>query len=560
MYHEIHSSAHLPQWVLGPPVEFRAATRTDAYFALRLQRGHIRTCTKNALTSLAITNWAPRSGRQENLNCGRNNIWNFLPEFPIKQEPDGAIYNLHTEWDHMFPFGYTPQALFKVFERFMALDDTATILKAVNDDLTFLALSRDRDIRKIRENAVVTCTARDTAATIRSTLAIPPAQSIAEFLLAKNSAMVDAFESAKLIEDLRSRFLSLSISRSWFPRLNEIQKELEGILGRESAEREGTEKSKNQPGVIPVPEEKEMATRPAQGTGNETKNEQNQSKTGGNAPEASGVVPAAKPQLEPASALCTHKTSLKTSRERHEALWRSRSLWNRAAALPRSPKAQASPVIQPLERPQALFGLMGRSRGLHIVERALEGFTAAPAASMAYKCGWHASGGTDLFFAVVSHVCGTAAVSKVTMSATQCRQAPCPRRTWRSLCGTYVRGIAGFSAPKMSQAPACRVARTGGAGACVWHEWPREYCRGRSCVGGRYDGLLACLEGPLHWAWQATNSHAPSMSDMLSARPHDFGTNAPFHERPVAFERPITIPACARPTGQKKVVDNAPQL
>ena len=299
MYHEIHSSAHLPQWVLGPPVEFRAATRTDAYFALRLHRGHIRTGTKDALASLAIANWAPRSGRQENLNCGRNNIWNFLPEFPIKQEPDGAIYNLHTEWDLMFPFGYTPQALFKVFERFMALDDTATILKAVNDDLTFLALSRDRDIRKIRENAVVTCTARDTATTIRSTLAIPPAQSIAEFLLAKNSAMVDAFESAKLIEDLRSRFLSLSISRSWFPRLNEIQKELEGILGRESAEREGTEKSKNQPGVIPVPEEKEMATRPAQGTGNETKNEQNQSKTGGNAPEASGVVPAAKPQLEP---------------------------------------------------------------------------------------------------------------------------------------------------------------------------------------------------------------------------------------------------------------------
>lgn len=69
-----------------------------------------------------------------NENCGRANIWSFEPQFPIQPEPDGQILNFHGEFDALFPFGFSYQELFKVFERVMALDDTASVLKAMNDD------------------------------------------------------------------------------------------------------------------------------------------------------------------------------------------------------------------------------------------------------------------------------------------------------------------------------------------------------------------------------------------------------------------------------------------
>lgn len=91
-----------------------------------------------------------------NEKCGKADVWSLLPQFPIQPEPDGQLLNFHTEFDTLFPFGYSYQELFKVFERVMALDDTAGVLKAMNDDLSRVTLLRRHcNVSKLNKAVVV---------------------------------------------------------------------------------------------------------------------------------------------------------------------------------------------------------------------------------------------------------------------------------------------------------------------------------------------------------------------------------------------------------------------
>lgn len=86
---------------------------------------------------------------ETNEKCGRSNIWDLVPKYDIIQEPDGSIFNFHTETDILFPFGFSSAELFRIFERIIALDDTSSVFKAMREDLNSLCTFRKQVNRKL---------------------------------------------------------------------------------------------------------------------------------------------------------------------------------------------------------------------------------------------------------------------------------------------------------------------------------------------------------------------------------------------------------------------------
>lgn len=66
---------------------------------------------------------------------GRTQLHGVYPEFPLKMDADtGRVVNFLTEWDVLFPFDYTPAALFVLFESIFKIEDTRGILEEMKKD------------------------------------------------------------------------------------------------------------------------------------------------------------------------------------------------------------------------------------------------------------------------------------------------------------------------------------------------------------------------------------------------------------------------------------------
>lgn len=77
-----------------------------------------------------------RVGEENFSKCGKSDIWSLIPGYSIKKESNGSILNFHTENDLLFPFRFTSGELFTIFERIVSLDDTASVTKDIQGDLT----------------------------------------------------------------------------------------------------------------------------------------------------------------------------------------------------------------------------------------------------------------------------------------------------------------------------------------------------------------------------------------------------------------------------------------
>ena len=65
--------------------------------------------------------------------AGRNNVYDFLPSFPLKM--DGArMLNFQTEWDTLFPFEKSNTELYTLFERIFSVVDSASIVNVMKQD------------------------------------------------------------------------------------------------------------------------------------------------------------------------------------------------------------------------------------------------------------------------------------------------------------------------------------------------------------------------------------------------------------------------------------------
>jgi hypothetical protein len=81
--------------------------------------------------------------------CGRSDVWDILPNYSLANEQEGSIFNLHTEYDSLFPFRYSPSDIFRIFERIISLDDTSSVFKAINADLSLLCMLKKQVVKSI---------------------------------------------------------------------------------------------------------------------------------------------------------------------------------------------------------------------------------------------------------------------------------------------------------------------------------------------------------------------------------------------------------------------------
>ena len=65
--------------------------------------------------------------------AGRNNVYDFLPAFPLKMDGDRML-NFQTEWDTLFPFDKSNTELYTMFERIFSVIDSASIVNVMKQD------------------------------------------------------------------------------------------------------------------------------------------------------------------------------------------------------------------------------------------------------------------------------------------------------------------------------------------------------------------------------------------------------------------------------------------
>lgn len=170
---------------------------------------------------------------ETNEKCGKNDLWDFLPQYPIQQEPDGKIFNFHTEFDILFPFGFSSQELFKIFERVVSLEDTASVLRSMNEELTFLTSQRDREYRVNQKEEAVVEEEKEAVRRVReATRAFSEreVQESEEFLQEEIRRFQLRVENVSKLQDLFSSLTPLNDDlSSWFPVLKIIEKDDQGV-------------------------------------------------------------------------------------------------------------------------------------------------------------------------------------------------------------------------------------------------------------------------------------------------------------------------------------------
>lgn len=194
-----------------------------------------------------------------NEKCGKADLWSFLPNYPIQVEPDGRIVNLHTEYDILFPFGYTPQELFKVFERVMALDDTASVLKAINEDLNRVTMLR-RHCKVSIENKRAIVETETLALEELASANTSERDLLVNLLLAINEQINRVHQEAIQFEELNKLLRSLSpsislLSSIFIPSRKEKDQKIfnEGYLRDRECEGKGFEELTNTKQIMQPP-------------------------------------------------------------------------------------------------------------------------------------------------------------------------------------------------------------------------------------------------------------------------------------------------------------------
>ena len=94
--------------------------------------------------------------------AGRNNVYDFLPAFPLKMDGDRML-NFQTEWDTLFPFEKSNTELYTMFERIFSVVDSASIVNVMKQDekeakaklnVTIDELNRLVQIEQIRKDTL----------------------------------------------------------------------------------------------------------------------------------------------------------------------------------------------------------------------------------------------------------------------------------------------------------------------------------------------------------------------------------------------------------------------
>lgn len=104
--------------------------------------------------------------------CGKSDIWSIIPNYSIKKEDNSSILNFHTEYDSLFPFRYTPGELFNVFERIVSLDDTSSVLKDIQSDITSVSCSLQHVKDNLHTTEVITSETKETIEEIVKEIAV----------------------------------------------------------------------------------------------------------------------------------------------------------------------------------------------------------------------------------------------------------------------------------------------------------------------------------------------------------------------------------------------------
>lgn len=73
-------------------------------------------------------------GDQVYEKAGKTKLHTLLPQFPFVYDTTGRLVNIHSEWDRMFPFGYSGTELFRLFEDIFQIADSAAIVKGMRED------------------------------------------------------------------------------------------------------------------------------------------------------------------------------------------------------------------------------------------------------------------------------------------------------------------------------------------------------------------------------------------------------------------------------------------
>lgn len=112
----------------------------------------------------SVTYEVHREGQEPevSIKAARSNIWSVYPEFSLVMEESGRLLNFHREHDILFPFGVSPQDLFRQFEKVMSIDDSALILTSMKRHQLSLISKREHLSSKLKQNNQLTTEATTT--------------------------------------------------------------------------------------------------------------------------------------------------------------------------------------------------------------------------------------------------------------------------------------------------------------------------------------------------------------------------------------------------------------
>lgn len=73
-------------------------------------------------------------GKADMTKAGGTDLIEICPQSPFIRDFKGKIVNIQTEWDHLFPYDYSPTELFRLFEGMFNFSDTKTITTQIRED------------------------------------------------------------------------------------------------------------------------------------------------------------------------------------------------------------------------------------------------------------------------------------------------------------------------------------------------------------------------------------------------------------------------------------------
>jgi len=84
---------------------------------------------------------------------GKAKLHSIVTDFPLKVNDRGVCINMHSEWDKLFPFDYSPSDLFKLFEQLFQVSRSVDILDTIKQEETDHKQLRDHNMQKLSSTA-----------------------------------------------------------------------------------------------------------------------------------------------------------------------------------------------------------------------------------------------------------------------------------------------------------------------------------------------------------------------------------------------------------------------